>query len=259
MANPPKENALTEVDPVAANQSTTSAIPLLVAPPAVICVFCGASPGTSELHLAAARELAHVLHANNINLVYGGGTTGLMGEVARTMVSLSGPDSVHGIIPSPLVKYERKASFGDVTNITSNNTSQKHGSVGAYGKVTQVEDMHTRKKMMAQEVMTGGPGSGFIALTGGFGTMEELMEVVTWNQLGIHDKGVVAFNVEGYFDGMIEWVKRGVTTGFITQNYSEILVEAKNAEDAVKALRDYKVKVPQALSISISCLTPQQG
>jgi len=247
MADLTKENDLTVMS--SDNVDTTTAIsipsgiagPVINTPPAVICVFCGASPGTSEAHLVAARELAHVLHANNINLVYGGGTTGLMGEVARTMVSLAGPDSVHGIIPTPLVKYERKPSLGDVTKTTLNNTSQKHGSVGAYGKVTQVDDMHTRKKMMAQEVMTGGPGSGFIALTGGFGTMEELMEVVTWNQLGIHDKGVVAFNVDGFFDGMISWVKRGVTTGFISSTNSEILVEAKNAEDAVKALRDYKV------------------
>ena len=73
----------------------------------VVCVFCGASAGTSPKHLEAARALARQLHAANAKLVYGGGTVGLMGEVARTLVSLSGPDSVHGIIPAPLVQYEQ--------------------------------------------------------------------------------------------------------------------------------------------------------
>src|ERR1700734_3539626 len=70
-----------------------------------ICVFCGASPGKSPTYMAAAKSLAEVFHKHNIKLVYGGGTVGLMGQVARTLVALSGPDSVHGIIPAPLVKY----------------------------------------------------------------------------------------------------------------------------------------------------------
>ena|ERR1700710_232767 len=130
--------------------------------PAVICVFCGSSPGNSDIHLKAARDLAQVLHTSNISLVYGGGTTGLMGELARTLVSLSGPSSVHGVIPRALVKYERAPGPSDVTTEASENKLLQNGGESQYGKTTIVEDMHTRKRMMAQQVMNGGPGSGFI-------------------------------------------------------------------------------------------------
>lgn len=117
--------------------------------PAVICVFCGASPGTSDIHLKAARDLAKVLHDANVSLVYGGGTTGIMGEVARTLVSLSGPSSVHGIIPRALVQYERVPGPGDVATENSTNSFLENGGESQYGKTTIVGDMHTRKRMMA--------------------------------------------------------------------------------------------------------------
>lgn len=197
-----------------------------------ICVFCGASPGKSPAHLEAARELAQVMHENNISLVYGGGTVGLMGEVARALVSLSGPSSVHGIIPAPLVKYERGPDSNEATdNVPDPNK---------YGKTTVVKDMHTRKRMMAEEVLGGGPGSGFVALSGGYGTLEELMEVVTWNQLGIHDRGVVVLNIEGYWDGLLTWVNGAVGAGFVGEGSKGIIQEAKNGKEVVLALRDYK-------------------
>ncbi|KAL8814839.1 MAG: hypothetical protein Q9191_008513 [Dirinaria sp. TL-2023a] len=101
--------------------------------------------------------------------------------------------------------------------------------------------MHSRKHLMAQSVMEGGPGSGFIALSGGFGTMEELMEVVTWNQLGIHGCGIVVFNVEGYYDGLIAWIRAAVSGGFISGGNAGILVEALSAEECVRCLREYRV------------------
>jgi uncharacterized protein (TIGR00730 family) len=201
-------------------------------PKPVICVFCGSSPGTSPIHLEAARSLAHELHKSNISLVYGGGTTGLMGEIARTLVSLSGPSSVHGIIPSALVKHERE---GSEKSILANGCSS------GFGKTTIVADMHTRKRMMAQHVMAGGPGSGFIALSGGYGTLEELMEVVTWNQLGIHDKGVVVLNVSGFWDGLLAWVKEATEKGFVKGGNADIMLEAETAEEAVLMLKDYRV------------------
>lgn len=109
-----------------------------------------------------------------------------------------------------------------------------------YGKTTVVKDMHTRKQMMAQEVLAGGPGSGFIALPGGYGTLEELMEVVTWNQLGIHARGVVVLNVEGYYDGLLKWVEGSVEAGFVQKGNAGIIKEAKSGQEAVIALRDYK-------------------
>ncbi|KXH60266.1 decarboxylase family protein [Colletotrichum salicis] len=142
-----------------------------------ICVYCGSSTGNDPAHLQAARDLARLMAARGIKLVYGGGTVGLMGKVAKTLVSLSGPDSVHGIIPEALE--------------------------ATYGRTTIVKDMHTRKRMMAEEVMAGGPGSGFIALAGGYGTIEEILEVATWVQLGIHQRGVCLLNINGFWDGVL--------------------------------------------------------
>ncbi|EKG11194.1 Cytokinin riboside 5'-monophosphate phosphoribohydrolase LOG [Macrophomina phaseolina MS6] len=177
-----------------------------------------------------------------MRLVYGGGTVGLMGEVARTLVSLSGRDAVHGIIPAALVKLEQNYDEAaaqaqtDGTRLGPRNVIDE----AIYGRTTVVKDMHTRKSMMAQEVIAGGPGGGFVALSGGYGTMEELMEVTTWNQLGIHDRGVVVFNVDGYYDGLIKWIKTAVTSGFISPNNAGILVEALSAEEVIQCLREYR-------------------
>lgn len=198
-----------------------------------VCVFCGSSPGNSLVYLAAARELAHTFHKYNISLVYGGGTVGIMGELARTLVSLSGPSSVHGIIPEPLVKFEQGPN--------SKEESKGVPAEEIYGSTTIVKDMHTRKQMMAQEVIAAGPGSGFIALPGGYGTLEELMEVVTWNQLGIHGRGVVLYNVDGYWDGLLQWVENSVKAGFVSEINRTILVQATTGEAAVKELTDYRV------------------
>jgi len=171
-----------------------------------------------------------------------------MGELAKTLVSLAGPDSVHGIIPEALVEYERDPNY---TSLISNG-DDKHVAVPdhkMYGKTTVVKDMHTRKQMMAQEVMRGGPGSGFIALSGGYGTIEELLETCTWNQLGIHDKGICVLNVDGFYDGILDWIKKSVEQGFIKSSNGDILVEATTAEGAVRALREYKVS-PSVLKLS---------
>jgi uncharacterized protein (TIGR00730 family) len=162
--------------------TSTNEVPPTTAKPTTICVFCGSNPGNSSAYFAAARSLAQIMHEQNIHLVYGGGTVGLMGELARSLVSLSGPSAVHGIIPAALVSMERQGKAPDES---------------VYGRTTVVADMHTRKRMMAQEVVNGGPGGGFVALPGGYGTLEELMEAVTWNQLGIHDRGICIFNVDG--------------------------------------------------------------
>ncbi|KAF2755180.1 lysine decarboxylase-like protein-like protein [Pseudovirgaria hyperparasitica] len=192
----------------------------------VVCVFCGASDGTTDVHLKAAEELAHKLHDANAKLVYGGGNTGIMGMVARTLVSLSGPDSVHGVIPHELVKHEMKRSKGGLDE-------------NVVGRVTKVNSMHERKDMMAKEVVAGGPGSGFVALSGGFGTLEELAEVTTWNQLGIHDRPVVVFNVDGYWDGLFQWLRTAVKAGFVNEDSAPIMAEAKTADEAMKALQGY--------------------
>ncbi|KAF2672022.1 hypothetical protein BT63DRAFT_452520 [Microthyrium microscopicum] len=190
----------------------------------VVCVFCGASSGTAPSHMAAARALATAFHESNITLVYGGGTTGIMGELARSLVKLSGPSSVIGIIPAALVAFEQSGSVPEAEK---------------YGQTIIVNSMHTRKQLMARHVIAGGKGSGFVALTGGYGTLEELMEVTTWNQLGIHNVGIVVFNINGYYDGLLQWVRGAVSAGFISEPNGKILVEAKEAEEVIKSLRDY--------------------
>ncbi len=176
-----------------------------------------------------------------------------MGELARTLVSLSGPDSVHGIIPEALVKYERDPNYTSTsTSASANGNDGKNLAVpeeARYGKTTIVRDMHTRKHMMAQEVLQGGPGSGFIALSGGYGTIEELLETCTWNQLGIHSKGICVLNIDGFYDGIIDWIQKSVDEGFIHGSNANILVQATTAEDAVRALREYKVS-PSVLKLA---------
>jgi uncharacterized protein (TIGR00730 family) len=158
-----------------------------------------------------------------------------MGEVARTLVSLSGPSSVHGIIPRSLLSLE--ASHAP----TSSSSNPDHSiDASLYGHTTVVSDMHTRKRLMAEEVIAGGPGGGFVALSGGYGTFEELMEVTTWNQLGIHSMPVVVMNVDGYWTGLIEWVKNAVSSGFVSPGNAGILSEALDADEVVRCLGEYQ-------------------
>lgn len=228
-------------------------------PKTKICVFCGASAGNGPDYVEAARSLARAMAANDIDLgkplspylitshstpraapanrpVYGGGTVGLMGEVAKTLCELKGPSAVHGIIPEALVRFER-----DGTYATVNADGRYVPDESVYGRTTVVPDMHTRKKLMAEEVFAGGPGSGFIGLPGGFGTMEELFEVITWNQLGIHDKGIALLNVNDYWRGMLDLIERGGQEGFIREANKSIVVSAATGDEAIQMLRDYKV------------------
>ncbi|CAG9947973.1 unnamed protein product [Clonostachys rosea f. rosea IK726] len=217
----------------------------------VICVFCGASAGSNPAYLKAARDLAQHFHENGIRLVYGGGTSGLMGQLARELVSLSGPQSVHGIIPKALLRIE-KGYQGDDNDVSSSLhdeagkvervISSEGPSVSLeYGSVTVVPDMHTRKRLMAEEVRNGGPGSGFVGLPGGFGTIEEIMEMTTWNQLGIQRTGVVLLNINGYWDGLLIWVQAAVTEGFLSREDAKILVQIQQPNQVYAALSQYRL------------------
>lgn len=208
-------------------------------PQTKICVYCGSSPGHNPAHMQAARDLARVMAEKNIGLVYGGGTVGLMGEIAKSLVALAGPDAVHGIIPQALVEYERDPTYK--SSVVNGDKQLAIPEEKVFGKTTIVQDMHTRKRMMAQEVLQGGPGSGFIALSGGYGTLEELLEMTTWNQLGIQNKGVCVLNINGFYDGILEWVSKSVEEGFIRPGNADILVSADTAEAAVEALKNYTV------------------
>ena len=210
------------------------------------------------MHVQSARELSIALTKANYKLVYGGGTKGIMGEVAKTFVSALGPESVEGIIPRALIGLEKPHESTD-----SSDSAQESGSKEAertltseqlkrvdtndaipmseFGSTLVVQDMHTRKRTMAQRVTSGGPGSGFVALAGGYGTLEEVMEMVTWNQLGIHKVPIVLVNIDVYWDGILDWVKNSIREGFVGTGNANILVEVKDPKDVVDALRSYKV------------------
>jgi uncharacterized protein (TIGR00730 family) len=214
--------------------------------------------------MASARALAQSLHDAQYNLVYGGGTVGIMGELAKTLVSLSGPKTVHGVIPRALIRTEKgyKGTKVEPLKNLSNSTSGKEAEKtmtsdelqridsgngddllqeSPFGRTTIVPDMHTRKRLMAQQVIDGGPGSGFVALAGGYGTIEEVMEMVTWNQLGIHALPIVLVNIDGYWDGLLQWVRNAVKEGYIGERNADILVEVKGTGDVVEALKGYRV------------------
>lgn len=161
-----------------------------------ICVFCGSSPGNEPIYMETARLLGEEMVRRNIGLVYGGGSVGLMGEVARTVHEGGVP--VLGVIPSALAPKELS---GD-----------------SIGELIIVDSMHERKALMAQR------SDAFLTMPGGYGTMDELFEVVTWVQLGIQSKPVGLLNTTGYFDPIITWIELALAKGFLRAHHREILV-----------------------------------
>ncbi len=161
-----------------------------------VCVFCGSSNGTQPAYRQAARALGQELVDRGLDLVYGGGSIGLMGVIAAA-VDEGGRD-VLGIIPRAL--------------------EPKNLSGVTYGRVMVVESMPERKRLMAQH------SDAFIAMPGGFGTLDELFEMITWGQLGIHAKPVGLLNVDGYFDPLLQWVESAIDHGFVNEAYKGLLL-----------------------------------
>ncbi|XP_073031534.1 probable cytokinin riboside 5'-monophosphate phosphoribohydrolase LOGL10 isoform X1 [Primulina eburnea] len=176
-----------------------------------ICVFCGSSPGKNPSYQLAAIQLGKELVERSIDLVYGGGSIGLMGLVSQAVYD--GGRHVLGVIPRTLMPIE----------ITGEPV----------GEVRAVSDMHQRKAEMAKQA------DAFIALPGGYGTLEELLEVITWAQLGIHDKPVGLLNVDGYYNSLLSFVDKAVDEGFITPSARHIIVSAPTAHELMSKLEDY--------------------
>lgn len=176
-----------------------------------ICVFCGSSNGKREVYAEQARALGQTMAANGIGLVYGAGGIGLMGTIADAVIQSSG--EVIGIIPYALATKERA-----------------HPSV----ETRVVNTMHERKAMMADL------SDAFIAMPGGFGTFEELLEIITWGQLGIHQKPIGLLNVEGYYDPLLAMIDRGIEEGFILPHYRNLIVVASKAEALLEKLFSYQ-------------------
>ncbi|WCJ44350.1 Cytokinin riboside 5'-monophosphate phosphoribohydrolase LOG5 [Euphorbia peplus] len=176
-----------------------------------VCVFCGSSTGNKVFYKDAALQLGQELVSKKLDLVYGGGSVGLMGLVSH-QVHRGGGDVI-GIIPKTLMRKE-------ITGET-------------VGEVRVVSDMHQRKAQMARL------SDCFIALPGGYGTFEELLEVITWAQLGIHDKPVGLLNVDGYFNLLLTFIDKAVDDGFIMPSQRSIIVSASNPKDLLHKLEEY--------------------
>ena len=160
-----------------------------------VAVFCGSSGGTGDQYLAAAREAGRTLAAAGIEIVFGGGRVGLMGAVADAALAAGG--RVIGVIPEKLMALE----------VGHTGLSELH----------LVPDMHTRKELMARL------SDAFIALPGGFGTLDEVFEAATWTQLNYHLKPVGLLNVDGYYDRLIEFVTHAGQEGFIRPQHHSLL------------------------------------
>ncbi|MBK7828500.1 TIGR00730 family Rossman fold protein [Nannocystis sp.] len=175
------------------------------APPRVfhrICVFCGSAHGNDPIYTAAARALGRELAERGIEIVYGGGRVGLMGELADAALAAGG--RVLGVIPQRLRDLEVAHS--------------------GLHELFVVDTMHARKAMMAHL------SDAFIALPGGFGTLEELFEVVTWCQIGYHQKPVGILDVAGYYAPLLRFLDHAEASGFIRDIYRPILQHADDLE-----------------------------
>ena len=182
-----------------------------------VCVYCGSSPGTSPAFVEAARQFGATLAQSKIGLVYGGGSTGLMGAIAAAVAERSG--QVTAIIPEFLKARERLYAGAQEIIVT--------------------RDMHERKRAMFERA------DAFVALPGGIGTLEELVEQMTWAQLGRHRKPILMLNIDGFWDPLIELIDHMRGLGFI---HSELLFDylvARRVEDIMPMLTVAIQKVPK--------------
>ncbi|EGW31375.1 uncharacterized protein SPAPADRAFT_61945 [Spathaspora passalidarum NRRL Y-27907] len=202
-------------------------------PTTKLCVFCGSSSGSDPSFVNQAKKLGNALADKQWGLVYGGGSTGLMGAVANGCASKRG--YVHGIIPEALISRERTEVKPEEHNIDNHNGLTPIPDSKEYGHTTLVKDMHTRKRLMGQEA------DAFVALPGGYGTLEELMEVVTWQQLSIHDKPIVIFNINGFFDSFLKFIQASIDSQFVSVKNGEIIKVANTVEEVIKAVEEYKL------------------
>ncbi|MBP3960426.1 TIGR00730 family Rossman fold protein [Gemmata sp. G18] len=173
-----------------------------------VCVFCGSSPGNSSSYADTARELGRALAAHGLALVYGGGRVGLMGEVASSALAAGG--AVVGVIPHSLALKE--IAQEDCTELVVVNT------------------MHERKALMADR------SDAFVALPGGYGTCDELFEILTWAQLGIHRKPVAILNTNGFFTPLLAWLDHIVTEGLLKSKHRALLVVADSVPELLAKL-----------------------
>jgi uncharacterized protein (TIGR00730 family) len=173
-----------------------SEISVAAGPVQRICVYCGSNSGSRPVYAEAAKELASVLVQQDYELVYGGADKGIMGVIADAVLEQGG--KVHGIIPKMLCEKE----------LAHQNLTELH----------IVSSMHERKTMMAAL------SDGFIAMPGGYGTLEEIIEIITWGQLKFHDKPCGLLNIDGYFDHLLAYLDHAQAEGFLRPENRQMLL-----------------------------------
>ena len=176
-----------------------------------LCVFCGSRPGERPEYIEAARAMGGLLAREGLGLVYGG-HIGLMGAIADA--ALAAGAEVIGVIPQSLMDKEL-----------------------AHLKLTElkiVPSMHARKAEMERL------SDGFIALPGAFGTADELFEILTWSQLGLHRKPIGLLNVAGFFDPLLQWLGRAMSDGFLKPNHRRLLLQADAADELLAKMKTYQ-------------------
>ena len=184
-----------------------------------LAVYCGSAAGSSAVFADATRATATAMVSSGVDLVYGGGRLGLMGLVADTV--LEGGGRVYGVIPRALVNLEVAH-----TGLTELRT---------------VETMHERKAAMTDLA------DAFLALPGGIGTLDELFEAWSWNALGYHKKPFCLLNVEGYWDGMVQFIDHATTSGFLSAQRREQLLVAATPEQALELLDEAAAAATQGM------------
>jgi len=177
-----------------------------------ICVYCGSSDEVPEKYLEAARALGAEMARRGYGLVYGGGATGLMGAVADAVLAHNG--EVIGVIPEHF--YTPKLAHHDLSRLEI------------------VPDMHSRKARMAEIA------DAFIALPGGYGTMEEFFEIITWAQIGLHDKPIGLYNFQGYYNPILAFINQAVAEGFIFTEHRGLFVAGDSPSAMLDALETYQ-------------------
>lgn len=177
-----------------------------------LCVYCGSNTGIRNDYADAAANLARVLAGKNIGLVYGGASKGLMGVMADTMLSAGG--KVHGVIPRSLLAKE----------IAHTELTELH----------VVNSMHERKSLMAEL------SDGFVALPGGFGTLEEIVEILTWAQLQFHAKPCGLLDVAGYFRHLLEFLDHAEAEGFIKPQHRKMLLVDDDPSGLIARFERYR-------------------
>jgi len=177
-----------------------------------ICVFCGSNRGVNGAYVQAASELGHLLAARNIELIFGGGMTGLMGAVADAVLTAGG--RAVGIIPRSM----------NVPRVVHENLSE----------LIVVRDMHERKALMHEH------SDGFIALPGGMGTWDELFETLTWSQLGYQTKAVGLLNVAGYYDPLLSMIDHAIAEGFVQPRHRHIFLVDQSPAALLDAMESFE-------------------